>query len=54
MFKQQNPCSNYENQVPFEHGFWRHVVRKNKMADVEEDPQFSVSVYVVNDIFMRF
>ena len=26
----------------------------NKMADVEEDPRFSVSFYVVNAIFKRF
>ena len=22
VFKQQNPCSNHEIHVPFEHGFW--------------------------------
>ena len=63
MFKQQNPCSNNEIHVPFEHGFWptslvnatrRHVFRRNKMADGEEAPRFSVSFYVVNVIFMRF
>ena len=29
------------------------MFRRNKMADVEEAPRFSVSFYVVNVIFMR-
>ena len=63
MFKQQNPCSyNHEIHVPFEHRFWptslvnatwRHVFRRNKMADVEEAPRFSVRFYVVNVIFKK-
>ena len=57
------PCSNHEIHVPFEHGFWPtslvnatlgHVFCRNKMADVEDAPWFSVSFYVVNVIFMRF
>ena len=62
MFKQQNPCSNNEIHVPFEHGFWptsqcdvtSFVSSRNKMADVEEALRFLVSFYVVNVIFMRF
>ena len=62
MFKPQNPCSNHEIHVPFEHGFWptslvkvtrRHVFHRNKMADVEEAPRFSVRFYVVNVIFKQ-
>ena len=26
MFKQQNPCSNHQIHVPFEHGFWTRSV----------------------------
>ena len=63
MFKQKNPCSNHEIHVLFEHVFrptslanatWRHVFCRNKMADVEEAPQFLVSFYGVDVIFMRF
>ena len=45
MFKQQNPFSNHEILVLFEHGFWPTslsilhdvtVFRRNKMADVKE------------------
>ena len=63
MFKQQNPCSNHEIHVPFEHGFWPTSLVNatdvmcfvlNKMADVEEAPRFSVSFYIVNVIFKIF
>ena len=63
MFKQKNPCSNHEIQVPFEHGFGRRhwsmrrdvtVIHRNKMADVEEAPRFSVSFDVANVNFKKF
>ena len=45
VFKQQNPCSNHEVHMLFEHGFCPKsievigqydVIHRNKMADVEE------------------
>ena len=55
VFKQHNPCSNHEIHVLFEHGFWLKSIEvvgqcdvtslfcRNKMADTECAPQFSVS-----------
>ena len=61
MFKLQNPCLNHEIHVPFEHGFWptslvngdATVFRRNKMANVKEALQFSVSFDIVNVIFKK-
>ena len=61
VFKLQYPCSNHEIHVPFEHGFWPSLVngdatvfRRNKMANVKEALQFSVSFDIVNVIFKKF
>ena len=65
MFKQQNPCSKHEIPVMFEHGFWlksvdiigqcdvTSVFRGNKMADVDEAPQF-FNVFTLIMLFLRY
>ena len=66
----RKPCSNNKTHVQImkftcrlNMGFGRRhcsmrrdvsVFRRNKMADVEEAPLFSVSFYVANVIFKRF
>ena len=60
----RKPCSNSKTHVQImkftcrlDMGHWlmrRHNFCRNKVADVEEAPRFTVSFYVVNVIFMRF
>ena len=35
MFKQQNPCSNHEIHVPFEHGFWLKSVYVSSLVNAK-------------------
>ena len=59
MFKQQNPSSNQEIHVPFEHEFWLKSINiigqcdMMSMANVEEATWFLERFYIVHMVFSR-